>query len=417
MDDLKTLISRAWKAITTIGSVTVANRTPSSNVVGASGGAPINTLPGIVGMNPSVNRALQSAAVWACCRVIANSIASLPSNVFEETAQGKVKAIDNPLYNTLTRSPNNTMTASQWMQPTMMSLLLWGNAFTWKDTIGGEVVGLWPLNPARVQIMLLEDGTLGYYYSDMRGRAHMFTSADVIHFRLYTLDGYIGLPVLDYHRMTLDFEAATSAYAYSIYQNSGQPSGVLESPNALTKPQVDRIRESWRETHSGPLNAGKLCILEEGVKYTPLAIPLSQLNYIEEKKFSVEQIARIFGVPPHLIGAMDKPTYASVEQQSIEFVRYTINPYVVSIEQSIDKALLEAPYTYRMNLNGFERSDIRTRYLSYATARQWGWASANDIRELEDQNKIDGGDTYLTPLNMVNAADDGKPLAPASPAQ
>ena len=413
MVNLKILLARAWKAVsTTFRSAT----TQSGGSTVAGGGAPVNTLPGIVGLNPAVNRALQSAAVWACCRVIANSIASLPSNVFEETAQGKIKATGNPLYGTLTRSPNNTMTASQWMQPTMMSMLLWGNAFTWIDRIGGEVTGLWPLNPSRVQIMLMQDGTLGYYYSDLQGRAHLFTSDDIIHFRLFTLDGYIGLPVLDYHRTTLDFEAATTAYAYSIYQNGGQPSGVLESPGALTKPQVDRIAQSWHDTHSGPLNAGKLCILEEGMKYTPLSIPLSQLNYIEEKKYGVEQIARIFGVPPHLIGAMDKPTYASVEQQSIEFVRYTINPYVVSIEQSIDKALLVAPYTYRMNLNGFERSDIRTRYLSYATARQWGWASANDIRELEDQNRIDGGDTYLTPLNMVNAADDGKPLMPTAPA-
>lgn len=413
MVDLKTFIARAWKAITqTVGNVTRVTQATG----GAGPGTPINTLPGIVGINPAVNRALQSAAVWACCRLIANSIASLPSAVFEETEQGKVKALGNPLYRILTQSPNLMMTASQWMQPTMMSLLLWGNAFTWKDQIDGEVVGLWPLNPSRVQMLLLFDGTLGYYYSDLRGRTHVFTSDDIIHFRLFTLDGYIGLPVLDYHRTTFDFESATTAYAYSIYLNGGQPGGVLEYPGELKKEQVDRIRGDWQNIHSGPLNAGRVAILEDGMKYTPLSIPLSQLNYIEEKKFSVEQIARIFGVPPHLIGAMDKPTYASVEQQSIEFVRYTINPYVVSLEQSINKALLEQPFLYKMNLNGFERSDIRTRYLSYATSRQWGWMSANDIRELEDQNRIEGGDTYLTPMNMTNAADSGEPLTPAAPA-
>jgi HK97 family phage portal protein len=272
-------------------------------------------------------------------------------------------------------------------------------------------MGLWPLNASRVQILLKADGTLDYFYSDLTGKTHHFSGEELIHFRLFTLDGYVGLPVLDYHRMTLDFEAATTAYAYSIYQNGGQPSGVLEYPTALKEEQVKRIRQSWRETHGGPGNAGQICILEDGMKYTPLAIPLSQLNYIEEKKFSVEQIARIFGVPPHLIGAMDKPTYASVEQQSIEFVRYTINPYVVSLEQSITKALLEFPYSYKMNLNGFERSDIRTRYLSYATARQWGWLSANDIRDLEDLVRIDGGDEYMVPMNMA-PADGGEPLVP-----
>jgi HK97 family phage portal protein len=412
MGNLKTMLARAWKAIaTTFGSVTrIGTRS-------TGGGGIINTLPGAGITNPAANTALQSAAVWACCRLIANSIASLPTNLFHDTSQGKVKAFDSPLYRVLTQSPNPMMTASQWMQPTMMSLLLWGNAFTWIDRVDGEVLGLWPLNASRVQILLKTDGTLDYFYSDLTGRSHHFSAEELIHFRLFTLDGYIGLPVLDYHRMTLDFETATTAYAYSIYQNGGQPGGVLEYPGVLKEAQVNRIRDSWKATHSGPMNAAQVAILEEGMKYTPLALPLSSLNYIEEKKFSVEQIARIFGVPPHLIGAMDKPTYASVEQQSIEFVRYTINPYVVSLEQSIAKALLQGPYVYKMNLNGFERSDIRTRYLSYATARQWGWMSANDIRELEDQNRIEGGDDYLVPLNMSAAADDGKPLAPAGPPQ
>jgi HK97 family phage portal protein len=413
MGDLKSVISRAWQAVAGPFTSNAMTRVTNASPVGTGGGgAPINTLPGVVGLNTDVNRALQSAAVWACCRLIANSIASLPSAVLKETEAGKVKAFDNPLYSILTKSPNTMMSASQWMQPTMMSLLLWGNAFTWIDRIDGEIVGLWPLNPARVQIVLLFDGTLGYYYSDLRGRAHAFTPADVIHFRLFTLDGYIGLPVIEYHRGAFDFEAATTAYASSIYQNGGQPGGVLEYPGELKEDQVKRIRESWQAIHSGPLNAGRVAILEDGMKYTPLSIPLSDLNYIDEKKFSVEQIARIFGVPPHLIGAMDKPTYASVEQQSIEFVRYTINPYVVSLEQSINKALLEQPYFYKMNINGFERSDIASRYRSYATARQWGWMSANDIRTLEDQNLIDGGDAYLTPLNMVSAADMTEPIPP-----
>jgi HK97 family phage portal protein len=403
MVSLKSVAARAWKAITQ-----AVGRIGSGDLITL----PINPSP-IIGINPAVNRALQSSAVWACCRLIANSIASLPTHVFEETPQGKVKAFDSPLYRVLCQSPNTMMTSSQWIQPTLMSLLLWGNGFTWIDRLDGEVVGLWPLNPARVQIMLLADGTLGYLYSDLRGRAFRFTSEDIIHFRLFTLDGYIGLPVIDYHRMTLDFESTASEYALSIYQNGGQPGGVLEYPGVLKPAQVDRIRASWKETHSGPANAGQVAILEEGMKYTPLSIPLSQLNYIEEKKFSVEQIARIFGVPPHLIGAMDKPTYASVEQQSIEFVRYTINPYVVSLEQSIDKALLQDPYLYKMNLNGFERSDIATRYRSYATARQWGWMSVNDIRELEDQNKIAGGDEYLTPLNMTSAQEGAQSMAPS----
>jgi HK97 family phage portal protein len=213
-----------------------------------AGGTPINTLPGVVGQNPAANQALQSAAVWACCRLIANSIASLSTAVYEETSLGKVKAFSHPLYGTLTQSPNNMMTASQWMQPTMMSLLLAGNAFTWIDRIDGEIVGLWPLNPSRVQIMLLFDGTLGYYYSDLQGKAHMFTAADIIHFRLFTLDGYIGLPVLDYHAAppsTLK-EAATTAY--------------LPIPSTRTGPAWGRVLEFPRPTEEGTggLHQGRL---------------------------------------------------------------------------------------------------------------------------------------------------------------
>src|SRR5262249_26049144 len=152
------------------------------------------------------NIALQSAAVWACCRLIANSIASLPTNVLQQTALGRVKATNSPMYRVLCQSPNPMMTSSQWRPPTMMSLLLWGNAFTWIDRFNGEVLGLWPLNASRVQILLRADGTLDYFYSDLTGRPHHFTGEELIHFRLFTLDGYVGLPVLDYHRMTLDFE-------------------------------------------------------------------------------------------------------------------------------------------------------------------------------------------------------------------
>ncbi len=357
----------------------------------------------IMGTSVTANTALRSAAVWACCRLISNSIASLPAHLYQQTDQGKIAATKHPLYRILTQAPNPMMTTLHWLQSSVLSLLLWGNAYTWVDRIEGEVLGLWPLNPSRVQIVMQTDGTMAYYYSDLKGRLHIYEPGELIHFRLFTLDGYVGLPVIDYHRLTLDFETATNAYALGIYNNGGQPGGVLEYPGQLKKEQVDRIRQSWRETHSGPNNAGQVAILEEGMKYTPLSIPLSQLNYIEEKKFTIEQIARIFGVPPHLIGAMDKPTYASVEQQSIEFVRYTINPLVVCLERGIRQAILDDPFLFRLNLNAFERSDIRSRYTSYATGRQWGWLSADDVRQLEDMNSIEGGDTYLSPLNMVPA--------------
>jgi HK97 family phage portal protein len=381
-----------------------------------SAGAPVNTMPGVFGISPAANLAMSSAAVWACCRLISTSIAALPTDLFKITPEGKVRADNHPLYAMLTQTPNPSMPLQQWIQPTLLGLLLYGNSYTWVDRVGDEVVGIWPLNPARVHLVLMLDGTFRYYYSDFRGKFNVFREEEIIHFRLFTMDGYFGLPVLIYHQMTIGLQAASTTYAYALYNNGGQPGGALEYPGVLKKDQVDRIRDSWTNIHSGPANAGRLAILEEGMKYTPIGIPPEQLQYIQEQKFSVEQIARIFGVPPHLIGAMDKPTYASVEQQSIEFVRYTLYPYVRVLEQAVDKALLDpTKYAYKFNLNAFERGDISTRYNSYATGRQWGWLSVNDVRTMEDMNTIEGGDDYLTPLNMISVPVGQQPPPPAPP--
>jgi HK97 family phage portal protein len=381
----------------------------------SSSAGPITTMAGTMYGNPAANAALASAAVWGCCRLISTSLASLPTDLIRITDAGKEKAATDSLYPLLTQSPNPMMTMQQWLQPTLLGLMLYGNSFTWVDRLNGEVVGLWPLNSARVTMVINGDGTISYYYYDSIGRQTIFTDSEIIHFRMFTLDGYFGLPVLVYHQMTFGLATASTTYATALYNNGGQPGGVLEYPGQLKQAQHDRIRASWTDIHSGPGNAGRVAILEEGMKYTPIGIPPEQLQYIEEQKFSVEQIARIFGVPPHLIGAMDKPTYASVEQQSIEFVRYTLYPYVRCLEQGVDKTLVPEPnVTWRFNLNAFERGDVKTRYDSYAVGRQWGWLSANDILTSEDMNTFEGGDTRLTPLNMV-ATEPGEQTPPPPP--
>jgi len=303
---------------------------------------------------PSPGLALRSAAVWACVNLISKAIASLPAQIFKDTPGGKVPATSHPLYTLLTRSPNQMMTLQQWLQPTLLHLLLWGNAFTWIDRVDGEIFGLWPLLPTRMRIVYTSGQTVQYSYFDWRGQAHYYNpGVDMVPLRLFSLDGYIGLSVLQYQAMTLDFNDVSSLYALNLYQNGGRPTGVLEYPGTLQETQINKIRASWASVHGGAEGAGKVAVLDGGVKYNPLAIPPDQLQFIETQKYSVEQIARVFGVPPHLIGAMDKPTYASVEQQSIEFSRYTLQPFVRALETSINSALLEPPYEYRLNLDAF----------------------------------------------------------------
>jgi len=378
-------------------------------------GSPVNTLPGAIGVSPAANQALSSAAVWACCRLISQSVASLPLELYELTDEGKVRATGHPLYRTLTKSPNPNMTCQQWLQPTLLSLLLWGNGYTWVDRVNGEVIAIWPLNPARVQVLLNLDGTFSYYYTDLRGHLNIFRDEDIIHFRVFSMDGYLGLPVLIYQQQLIQFQLTSQTYASNLYQMGGRPGGVLEYPHQLRADQVAAIRSAWQEVHMGPQNAGRIAILGEGTKYSSIGIPPEQLQFIEEQKFSVEQIARIFGVAPHLIGAANQPTYASVEQQSIEFVQYTLAIYVNAIEQAVNKYLLDDDHVFRFNLNGFERGDMNARYAAYATGRQWGWLSQNDVRSAEDMNTIEGGDDYLTPLNMIAVPAGQAPPPPVAP--
>jgi HK97 family phage portal protein len=391
-------LGSAWAALT------LKQANPTSAAAGAMTPGVGMPWPNLMAQ-PSPGLALRSSAVWACVNIISKAVASLPAQVFEATPQGSKPAPEHPLYAFLTRSPNPMMTLQQWLQPTMLHLLLWGNAFTYIDYQDGEIVGLWPLLPARMRIVYTSNQTVQYSYFDWRGQAHYYTpGVELIPFRVFSLDGYIGLSVLQYQAMTLDFQDMSATYALNLYRNGGRPTGVLEYPNQLAEQQVQRIRQSWQDVHGGVEGAGKVAILENGAKYSAITLPPEQLQYIDTQKFSVEQIARIFGVAPHMIGAAVQPTYASVEQQSIEFVRYTLQPYVHALESQINAHLLEAPYTFRMNMNAFERGDVRSRYAAYATGRQWGWLSANDIRQQEDLNSIGPeGDIYLQPLNMVAA--------------
>lgn len=349
-----------------------------------------------------VSSALQSSAVWACCRLVSEAISALPAQVYEQTDEGKVKAIRHPYYRMLTLQPNPLMTMVQFRQTLTLHLMLYGNAYAIPEWLEGEVVALWPVPPERVRIKT--DGR-GYRYkvTEAGGLIRDYAPLELLHFRLFSLDGIMGLSPIEYHRSTFDSEAASRAYALNLMLNGGRPQGVLEYAGNMGKEQIDAVRASWKQVHGGPQNVGNIVVLEGGTKYQALAIPPEQLEFIAQQKFSVEQIARIYGVPPHLIGAMDKPTYASVEQQGLEFVQYRLQPIVTSIERTIQTVLLDEVYFYKLNLAAFERSDIKTRYAAYATGRQWGWLSTNDIRELEDMNRIPEGDIYLQPLNMIQA--------------
>jgi HK97 family phage portal protein len=205
---------------------------------------------------------------------------------------------------------------------------------------------------------------------------------------------------------------AAEEYGSKFYANGAAPSGVLEHPGVLKDPA--KLRDSWTQTFGGSSNSNKVAVLEEGVKYTPISIAPNEAQFLETRKFQINEIARIFRVPPHMVGDLEKSSFSNIEQQSLEFVKYTLEPWLVRWEQSMERVLISPNEKSRcfikFNVDGLLRGDYQSRMEGYATARQNGWMSANDIRELENLDRIpaeDGGDLYLINGNMTKLADAG----------
>ena len=235
-------------------------------------------------------------------------------------------------------------------------------------------------------------------------------------------DGLVGYSPIAMAKNAIGLAIAAEEYGSKFYANGAAPSGVLEHPGTLKDPA--RVRDSWNSTFGGSSNSHKVAVLEEGMKYTPISISPNEAQFLETRKFQINEIARIFRVPPHMVGDLEKSSFSNIEQQSLDFVMYTLNPWIVRWEQAMQQALLlpaeKGRLSFRFNVDGLLRGDYQSRMNGYATARQNGWMSANDIRELENLDRIsaeEGGDLYLVNGNMLplkdagafaNTSDDGK---------
>ena len=246
----------------------------------------------------------------------------------------------------------------------------------------------------------------------MEGASVKLKPTDVLHIPGLGFDGLVGYSPIAMAKNAIGMAIACEEYGAKFFANGAQPGGVLEHPGTIKDPQ--RVRESWQRSFGGSGNANKIAVLEEGMKYTPIAISPEQAQFLETRKFQINEIARIFRVPPHMVGDLEKSSFSNIEQQSLEFVKYTLDPWVIRWEQSIMRSLLtpEEKKTYyaKFNLDGLLRGDYQSRMNGYAIGRQNGWMSANDIRELENLDRIpteEGGDLYLINGNMLPMRDAG----------
>ena len=372
------------------------------------------------GKSVTERSAMQMTAVYSCVRILAEAVAGLPLHFYKQTEEGKTKAIDHNLYRLLHDEPNPEMSSFVFRETLMTHLLLWGNAYAQIIRNGkGDIVALYPLMPNKMKVDRDTEGQIYYTYTrsndeapTMEGTTVYLQKENVLHIPGLGFDGLVGYSPIAMAKNAIGLAIATEEYGAKFFANGAAPSGVLEHPGTIKDPA--RVREAWQSQFGGSGNSGKVAVLEEGMKYTPISISPDQAQFLETRKFQINEIARIFRVPPHMVGDLEKSSFSNIEQQSLEFVKYTLDPWIVRWEQSLARSLLsddeKKSYYFKFNLEGLLRGDYVSRTSGYATARQNGWMSANDIRELENMDRIpveQGGDLYLINGNMLPMANAG----------
>ena len=379
------------------------------------------------GKNVTERSSMQMTAVYSCVRVLAEAVAGLPLHLYKYTdSGGKDKALEHPLYFLLHDEPNPEMTSFVFRETLMTHLLLWGNAYAQLIRNGrGEVVGIYPLMPNRVSVNRDDKGNI--YYKYLRGLedAHLnkeneviLLHSEVLHIPGLGFDGLVGYSPIAMAKNAIGMAIACEEYGAKFFANGATPGGILEHPGVVKDPE--RVRASWNSAFGGSANANKVAVLEEGMKYTPISISPNEAQFLETRKFQINEIARIFRVPPHMVGDLEKSSFSNREQQSLEFVKYTLEPWLIRWEQSLVRSLIlpgdKGKYFIKFNVDGLLRGDYESRMNGYATARQNGWMSANDIRALENLDQIseeDGGNLYLINGNMTKLKDAGSAYSDA----
>lgn len=366
--------------------------------------------------------AMQTTAVYACVRILSEAIASLPVHVYQyKDGGGKEMVIDHPLYQVLHDEPNPEMTSFVFRETLMSHLLIWGNAYAQIIRDGaGRVLGLYPLLPNKMDVQRDDKGEIYYVYSRSSDENPNFKEygdiklqkEEVLHIPGLGFDGLIGYSPIAMAKNAVGMTLACEEYGASFFANGANPGGVLEHPGVLKDPS--KVRDSWNAVYRGTSNAHKIAVLEEGMKYQQVGIPPEEAQFLETRKFQINEIARLYRIPPHMVGDLEKSSFSNIEQQSLEFVKYTLDPWVIRWEQSLQKALLlpgeKGKYFIKLNVDGLMRGDYQSRMNGYSIGRQNGWLSANDIREMEDMNPIpdeDGGNLYLINGNLCKLADAG----------
>lgn len=343
------------------------------------------------GINVSETVALGIPAVYACIRVLAESIASLPLIVYERFPGGdKERAKDFSLYSILHDSPNPLMTSFEFRELLVGHLCLRGNAYAYVERDGGEVIALWPLHPDRVKVEV--SGRELVYTHQRDGEEKKYRMEDILHIRGLSSDGILGYSPLTLLRDTFGHAKAISDYSGNYFKNSASPSGILSTPNSLSAQAADGLREAWKKGHQGSGQHHKVAILDADLKWQNISMSPEDSQLVDTMKFSVVEIARAFRVPLNLVMDYERSTYSNVSEQNRSFLIHTLQPWLTRIEQAMNKTLLtesERSKFFTEHLTqGFLKADTKTRYEAYQIAIGAGFLEVNEVRQLENMNAL-----------------------------
>ena len=363
---------------------------------------------GKAGVNVTEKTALNSTAVLACVRILSETIASLPLPIYRRVdGGGKTRAPEHPLYKILHDAPNPYMTAFNFKETLMGHLATWGNAYAEKVINGrGQVEQLWPLRPDKMVEIKYEKGRLIYVYRLPDGTDKIFSSEKVLHIAGLGFDGIVGYSPIRMAREAVGLAMATEDFGGRFFKNGARPGGVLEHPQKLREEGRESLRKSWNEMHQGLNNQHRIAILEEGMKYTQIGIPPGDAQFLQTRKFQIEEISRIYRVPLHMLSDLTHATFSNIEHQSIDFVVHTIRPWLVRWEQAIKQKLFlendKDTYFAEFLIDGLLRGDTQSRFEAYNKGFQIGAYSVNEILANENRNPIGPeGDQRFVPMNMI----------------
>lgn len=345
--------------------------------------------------------ALTFSGFYAGLRVISETLAQISLKLYKTTDKGKEEARDNDLYYLVNESPNNIMTSFVWRETMQNNTLISGNGLSiiTRDN-RGLPVSLQVWNPRGVQ-QKIKDGNLYYDIPDFG----IIPSDDVIHIQTLSVNGLWGKGIIEIASESIGSGLAAQKYTNKLYSNGANVSGVLMHPSSLKPEGAEKLRNSWQKANAGLNNAHGTAVLEEGMKYQRIALTPEEAQMIDAKRFTVEEMARVMRIPPHMLADLSRSTNNNIEHQSLEFEKYSIMPWVVKWEQELNKKLLtpsmkKEGYFFKFNTKSLVRGDLNTRTQHYIAMIQNGVYSPNEVRAFEDMNRRDGGDVYLTPLNM-----------------